>query len=384
MDALAANEIFRQRGLPVGAMIMLPDGGPTHQMSGQTWLRTGVAVVNDGTYLEAEKLDYLKVHGKELARPFTGEAVGLVVAFGKFFTASGTNVYSSTDGLSWTTIASGIGTTITSIAASSNTLIVKGNAGTTNIRISTNGTSFFDGAVVQAVDVVLYYLHNLFVSINASTLYTSADGVAWTNRSFNPTAMPVSAASTGSLSVFGVGTGTSYAYSTNGTTWTLGTVPAGSFSLANGIAQATFAALGSEVFYRYNTVLYGSTNGTTWTQKANPLSYPAINVSASQVSQLQNNAVTIGAGGSAVLGYSANGATWSRRSWSKVTGSLSPPSAFVAINGSNIVRIGNGTTEVFLTSQVWPTADYIGMSVEMYDYTAAPSPSTPIGYVRVK
>jgi len=204
-----------------------------------------------------------------------------IVWDGTYFVVTGNsaNEFYSTDGTSWT-LATGAVTQQNFIHSATNgagtTVAVAYTTGGNNLKYTTNGTSWTQITIgsSQRLNSIAYGNSTFVVSLGATgnSVYTSSNGSSWTLQS------GVLPATAGFALVYGTkfvavpyGT-TTGGYSTNGTSWTSMTVPAGNYNqigYTNGV---------------YLAVSYGttdaitSTDGISWTSRTLPAALTIVNV----------------------------------------------------------------------------------------------------------
>jgi len=193
-----------------------------------------------------------------------------VVWDGTYFVATGNGAeeFYSTDGTSWT-LATGATTVQNFIHSATNgagtTVAVAYTTGGNNLKYTTNGTSWTQITIgsSQRLVSVAYGNSTFVVSLGATgnSVYTSTNGSSWTLQSGVLPATQYFTLVYGTKFIampYGTTTG---GYSTNGTSWTSMTVPAGSYSnpgYSGGIYLA--ASYGT-------TNAISSTDGISWTAR---------------------------------------------------------------------------------------------------------------------
>jgi hypothetical protein len=212
------------------------------------------------------------------------------------------NVWTSTDGITWTERTTGEG--------QSNQGLTYGNglyvfcAGSVNIRTSTNAITWTARTVIGANK--LTYGNGLYVAAwNASgnTIRTSTDGITWTNR------VPVSTAFT-QYTALTYGNGL-YIYSTADNNSILGTSTDGITWTArnSGTLSIIFALTYGNGLYVYGGgggALATSTDGITWTARTS-------GITSSILALTYGNGLYVYGGAGGVLATSTDAITWDLR-----------------------------------------------------------------------
>jgi len=204
-----------------------------------------------------------------------------IVWDGTYFvvTGNGAEEFYSTDGTSWT-LATGATTVQNFIHSATNgagtTVAVAYTTGGNNLKYTTNGTSWTQITIgsSQRLVSVAYGNATWVVTLGATgnSVYTSSNGSSWTLQSGVLPATQYFTLVYGTKFVampYGTTTG---GYSTNGTSWTSMTVPAGSynnFGYTNGVYLA--ASYGT-------TDAISSTDGISWTARTLPVALTVTNV----------------------------------------------------------------------------------------------------------
>jgi len=272
---------------------------------------------------------------------------------------------------------------------------------------TTAGTTWNTVAVTGAGNLVgIDYADNHFVAVSdTGTAITSTDGATWasvTPLTSNVTTDHLKAYTVGHLGTTLVAAGaissTPYttslgavASSTDGATWTMGTLPTGATPIHGMIAGTRLIALGE------GGHLYSSTNGTTWT--ASTVSGVAGNLNAGAygdshyvgigdngyiiesgdgVAWASGQVIAIGGvgvdmhgitwtgsqfvavGDSAAISTSPDGTTWSALKTSAITGALRS----VAVSSSGtIVVVGDNGIETSTDGSTWVARNASGVAV---------------------
>ena len=178
---------------------------------------------------------------------------------------SGGKLARSTDGITWTTVTSGFGTTaIRGITWSGSLYVVVGSAGV--LTTSSDGTTFtartsgFGTTTIRDVS----FGNGIFVAVgDTGKISYSTDGTTWTNTTAGTTRFNrVVYLSSGTIFTT-VGDNSVIYSSTNGSSWTLRTAAVAGANhnqvfVVNGVIYGTAAT--SDI----NTCWYRSTNGTTF------------------------------------------------------------------------------------------------------------------------
>lgn len=183
--------------------------------------------------------------------------------------------YSSDDGATWTTGTMPAANNWDSIIFADGRFFAV-SYGTNDCATSTNGTSWSSVTMpsqTNARRTSVTYSTGLDMWIttsrDSSHFDSSPDGVTWTARTASSSADWYGSASNSSIFVAIVNNSTTYATSTNGTSWTGRT-----FAVATGSVAGSEGMFGTMVVptASASSTVYTSTNGTTWTARTMPSS----------------------------------------------------------------------------------------------------------------
>ncbi|WP_049790019.1 Ig-like domain-containing protein [Paenibacillus sp. JDR-2] len=293
---------------------------------------------------------------------------GIYAAVGE----SGTIVTSS-DGVNWTSRASGTINTLYSIAYGNGMFVTVGGGGT--ILTSSNGVNWTDrSGITSNVLGGIIYGNGLFVAVGTGgAIVTSANGTSWSNRTSGVTES-LNSVIYGNSIFIAVGNKGKIVTSTNGTSWTSRT--SGVTDALNGVTygNSTFVTVGGG-----GTILT-STNGTSWTSRTSGTTSTLYNVTygngtfmatdyisnkilassngsswASRTTSTTNvlngisyvNSMYMAVGGGGIIVTSGNGTSWTNRT-SPITNNLTSViygnSGYVAVGNGIIMTSGNGTS----------------------------------------
>ncbi|MEY4718482.1 MAG: hypothetical protein RL563_1100 [Pseudomonadota bacterium] len=183
-------------------------------------------------------------------------------------TASSRVTYTSSNGTVWTTNSTALPTAgLWEVKSANNQfLAVDKSNGSTAVAYSTNGSSWTAAATVAHTNSwrTPAYLNGYWVLFdsNSTTSCYSSTGASWTSMTGMPSSPSLpqffAANSNAIIGTINQNT-TTYAVSTNGTTWTTGTFPtSGTYYVRQTINDILFVNMNGGNFYF-------STNGTSWT-----------------------------------------------------------------------------------------------------------------------
>ena len=186
----------------------------------------------------------------------------------------------STDGITWTYLATPVGTYSVGYGHDRFVIVNKDN-NSSQVRYSTNGSSW---SSVTPVSGLYYHIHgfafdssaNIMVGVgkrasNYGSLLLSTDGTTWTTGTMpalgDITNITYNSVAFGNGNFVAVGTSGTSAYSTDGTTWTSVTMP--SYGSWTGITYTDnkFIAISTDT-----SDAATSTDGSTWTIRSLPTS----------------------------------------------------------------------------------------------------------------
>jgi hypothetical protein len=204
-----------------------------------------------------------------------------IVWDGTYFVVTGnsSDEFYSTNGASWT-LATGATTQQNFIHSATNgagtTVAVAYTTGGNNLKYSTTGTSWTQITIgsSQRLNSIAYGNATFVVSLGATgnSVYTSTDGISWTLQSGVLPATQSFALVYGTKFIampYGTTTG---GYSSNGTSWTSMTVPAGSYNQIGYSGGVYLAA-------SYGTTdAISSTDGISWTARTLSSALTIVNV----------------------------------------------------------------------------------------------------------
>lgn len=226
--------------------------------------------------------------------------------------ATGGQLASSTDGITWTTRNAQFGATaIYDIAFGNGVFVaVGGNGANGVVRTSTDGITWTSRTNPLPTGGNLRrckFIEGNFYLLNDSiaNIATSTDGITWTTRD-SKQLYPYGIAYEKSIGLYMIcnfGNAGQYSTSTDGITWT-------SRSISGETGYLTAMDAGNGVFvtfwYSASGFLRTSTNGTTWTAQISSAGYQFNDIKYS-------NGIFV-AGGTNLLTTSTNGVSWTTRS----------------------------------------------------------------------
>lgn len=249
----------------------------------------------------------------------TATAAGVFVIVG--------SIYTSSDGLSWTTRAGAPSGILTGCANSGSIYCVCGVKiwSSPDLDTYTQRTSGLEGIILNDIK----YASSLFVAVGGDIhmyILTSSDGISWT--SYNLDMLPGNRLSRvcndGSGTWVAVGVSNTIVRSTDGITWT---------SIPNGasVVNLTGIAFGNSVFVATASDgnVFTSSNGTSWTERTTGAADQLLDV-------VFGGSLFVAVGGSGQIYTSSNGISWTARTSPSIqtwTG--------VAYSGSQFMIVGN-------------------------------------------
>lgn len=192
------------------------------------------------------------------------------------------------------------------------------------------------GSAVNLQDVV--YTGTLYVAVGES-IFTSTDGVAWTERQAGVSRVLNDVTWSGGRLV-AVGDGAAVLTSPDGTSWTLQPVPAAVEPVLRGVAGSgsRYVAVGSQwdtSALAYRELILSSTDGVTWSQAAQSWSMDLHEVLWSGTKFVAVGTQLGGPNAEAAVLVSADGLNWTKH----LVGDLSVLHE-IAWNGSHFVATG--------------------------------------------
>tara|TARA_R110000868_G_scaffold42198_12_gene143252 strand:- start:3671 stop:4813 length:1143 start_codon:yes stop_codon:yes gene_type:complete len=255
-----------QGSAPIGGIVnayVSTTTGPTTTNSG-TWVKS------NAVYLQADYPELYSVIGlmgvayfnkSPGARPSNSPVTlmygnGLYILFGL-----AANLYTSTDGITWTARTNAINSTTTCIYA--NGQYVAGAPGTTNMATSTNAITWTVRTPTTTSQITaLAYGNSLYIYGGVSgVLGTSTDAITWTARTSGTSSQIASLIYANGLYVYGT-VGGGLATSTDAITWTARTS-----GTSSNITNLAYGA-GVYVYGGTNSALATSTDAITWTGRS--------------------------------------------------------------------------------------------------------------------
>ena len=224
------------------------------------------------------------------------------------FVAGGDNgtLLSSTDGSTWSVVSlNGTATGAIFIAASGPDALLTGRSG--EVYTGTSATSWRRASRGTNESLQgLAYGGGSFVAVGASSdpvskatlvpIQVSTDGLTWRRANSNPGFSALSAVTYGQSRFVAVGANSAVFTSSDGLTWTKGTV--------NATAALACVAAGPSLFVSGSgSAIYSSPDGLTWTQRITSLSWAVRGVAYGA-----GRFVAVGDGGN--IRHSSDGITW--------------------------------------------------------------------------
>ncbi|MBI2513889.1 MAG: immunoglobulin domain-containing protein [Opitutae bacterium] len=311
---------------------------PTGINGGLTQLQDMVAgggrVVAFGTGgVTAVSTDGLNWTPGTLGTGVTDTLFGATYVLNKFYGVSGSTgkVFSSPDGVTWSSVASGA-TSLQALAYGAGRLVAVGENG--QIVVSANGTSWTpvsSGTTAQFLGV--NFVNNRFVAVGVGgTILTSPDGLIWTARS--------AAGNTSNLqnTAFGAGryviagqSGRVILTSTDAENWNILTAGPYQGTHLNGVAASGSVA----VAVGDAGAIVSSSDGAAWTARSSGTTAQLVDVTFAA-----GKFVAVGGGGSVLV--STDGASWSLQATSNVISSSNLQGLRYSGGFSTWIVVGNG------------------------------------------
>lgn len=242
------------------------------------------------------------------------------------------STYRSTDGLTWTALASAANVNLNAVLYTLGKFIAVGASGTITYGSDLATWSAANANSTETLNAIASNGALAVVVGNNGTIRTSTDGIAWTAVASPTTQHLRGVAYAGSGFWTAVGVGGTLLTSANGTTWTA--VASGSTADLNAVTVQvstayTFVAVGNR-----GAVVTSSDNGVTWTAQSSGTTADLFAVSPTSAQVL-----AIGSGGTVLT--SPTGTTWTSRN-STTTAHL-----YAVLNGfAQYVAIGQGGVSI--------------------------------------
>ncbi|MFL6649983.1 MAG: IPT/TIG domain-containing protein [Sulfurifustaceae bacterium] len=259
---------------------------------------------------------------------------------GRSFVAVGTfgDIFSSSDGLVWTSRANELGEDLSDIATSGSLWVAVGDSGT--VRTSPDGVTWTTrSSTVSANLRKVAWTGTQFVAVGEQgTVITSPDGITWTSRNSGTTNGFTALGATSSLVVATTFPTTGQAEirtSPDGVTWTA--QPSGN---GLGIFNAVINAGGQWVAVGSNNVVATSPDGVNWTAHPGAV-IGGLNALRYTGTEYVAIGVAVGDGGSVYT--SADGVTWTRHT-------IDEPMQAIARSGADGRLVAVTLSDVSLTS----------------------------------
>ena len=242
--------------------------------------------------------------GTDLRSVIYSDALSLFVVVG-----SSGRILTSTDGITWTSRTSGVGSDLNGVTYSDTLglFVVVGDSG--RILTSTDGTTWTSrtsGVSISLRSVTYSDTLGLFVVVGfGGRILTSPDGVTWTSRTSGVDISLRSVTYSDTLGLFVVvGSGGRILTSTDGITWTSRT--SGVSTILLGVTYSD--TLGLFVVVGLGGVILTSTDGITWTSRTSGVFAELYGIIYSDALSLF---VVVGSSG--VILTSTDGITWTSR-----------------------------------------------------------------------
>jgi hypothetical protein len=231
---------------------------------------------------------------------------------GLFLMGSGSAIFTSTDLITWTQRLTGAVSTISDFAWNgTNLYMAQANSG--HVYTSADAITWtLRGSNASTASCATTFGAGLFVTAvntggaGSTGYYTSTDGVTWTGRTATTTTLRYSIAFGNSIFV-GVGGNSVIESSPDGITWT------SRLNLGAGAFQGVAYLNGKFWVWGYNgtvPTVYSSTNGTTWTLLTNPAGFVASGSLPPLGMAYGNSTLSIVSPTGRVFTSTDNGTTW--------------------------------------------------------------------------
>lgn len=392
LDAVILTEINRRTN-PIGSMQFYHEAGASiFGPDGSEWLRTGLAKAA-ASYPVAAQLEHIKVTGLQAtvasmaATQIATDGAGrFVIAFG-----DGNNVKVSTDGgATWNNVAHNCSWPVSAVAYGGGVFVAVAAYGGNLLYSSQTAASVGSAWTVRgstaapsvtAGSARVYYGGGKFVAFGTGTsaMAYSSNGTSWTAGTLSASIASgaIGAAWTGTKWLMSGSGGTAGNQSTDGVTWTAWTAPASTCnSMAYGAGKLIFSAASSGLYS-------SSDGGATFAQLT----------SLSASTHLRPNNIThdgtrfiAGVSGYSACWWSTNGTDWVLRN---VSLSITSGVLVCGDGARTVMADTTANTKVAYTVN-FSAADYVGVSNLIIPAanatvgTATPSNNSAIGYVRIK
>lgn len=284
----------------------------------------------------------------------------------------------STDGITWSSTGflafNKVGTTTDLLISGGNDIFcVVVNTSTSNVYTSPDGIIWTTRTLpTTATWHKIYFGNGKFCLLSPTSVLTSTDGITWVQGSGLVAGGTYSGLTYGNGIYYAVKTGSSQASaSTDGITWTTRTLPGaftwGDLTYGNGV----FCLPRSD--YATNTV-YTSTNGITWVSRA----VPATSTYWYKVLFNGTVFVMIARAGGNFRATSTDGITWTTGTFTytpRASYGIYPPS-FGVVGTKFIVNGNNGT----YTTSAMTSTDGVNWTYQNIAYSTAPSYCSEVAY----
>jgi len=221
---------------------------------------------------------------------------GADVYNGEIYLNRTTTVIKSSDGINWTTFTRNDTANGNGIAVNSN-IIVANSSGTTTQRLqsSPDGTTWTNRLDTGGSTGAVHWIEDwgLFIAFSPGigNFYTSTDGTSWTTRTVPSIGTANNRYPNGTYSkklgmFIMVNCDNAIRYSTNGTTFTLATLPGGYTGRPQAVAWVDklneFIAYGNTSANAASNIVLKSSDGITWTQHTATFTVDAVRIAVKQ------------------------------------------------------------------------------------------------------
>jgi hypothetical protein len=271
------NEVLYDVSYGNGRFIGVGENGTlVHSTNGIHWSATrmrGDALISGITFGNGQ---FVAVGGANILSSTTGigwsPAVGwtelelqsVIFANGRFVAVGGDSILTSADGLNWAhaIVASGDYRRVMDVAYGNGVFVAVGHdIEGRNVFVSTNGTHWQDVARVPAHIDALTFANNVFVAVgDDGAVYTSADGLNWTERD-STVSQRLRGVAYGNGTFVAVGSRGRIVRSANGITWSRSTSSTPDRLESVRFLNNLFVAVGE------NGTTLTSPDGITWTRR---------------------------------------------------------------------------------------------------------------------
>ena len=147
----------------------------------------------------------------------------VIFANSQFVAVAGTAIYTSPDGVTWTSRTSPTSSSYVDVIYANGLYVAYGSYSSGNLATSADGITWTSRSVGTAAINHVIYAGSLFVAASTNLIYTSSDGVTWTSRTspFSSSVTTMAVGYVGTTYYMVANYNGHYATSADGITWTL-------------------------------------------------------------------------------------------------------------------------------------------------------------------